>query len=1036
MPWLFVVLAAVAGAQAPTGTVAGLVTDSSGGALVGARITITNRETSQSRAIVSSDTGSYSVTALRPGQYAIVVEAPGFKRAERDVTVEAGTTTAADVTLEIGSVTESVTAIAALPLLHREDHEVSGVVTRLQIEALPLNGRNFLDLAKLEPGVTAPTRGTNNRVFVPVLGSGLQTSPRIGSTRVTVDGASVAALGTIGASLQVSQEVVQEFQIATVNFDPATSLTTNGAVNIVTRSGNNDHHGAGVFLYRDHNLAAYPGLARDPTNPDPFFRRRQIGSAAGGPIRKDRAFFFASYERNDQDGVISVQPGAQELATLGGIFPTTYHANQASGRIDARLRSGLDLFIRDTFDGNRGFAPLNAVVNILPSGWSQTRNGVNQAIAGMTAVLSANAVNDLRVSQFFFDSAERPASDDDCPGCVGVGAPRIVIAGANVMLGKARVLTTAGRRYEISDRLTSQHGTHRLAFGAGWEHATIGGSLVTLDPAQLTLWSPAATRQTEPAVILPSSFATLDDILQLPLMNYQTAVGPTTVPQRNFADDRVLDLIRMYAGDTWHARAGLTMSAGLSWSYEPNALNSDVSKPALLIPILGADGLHPPTKQWRSFSPIAGFAWTASRDGRTVVRGGAGRYFDPLGTTNSADLLNERIALSPAGTTRLTSSGASAACTGTTLQFRQPTSFRGRDLMTMLPDIRECLLRLTNPGNRDFSVRNIDQTKTVTMAGLFDPAFKTPSALHVAFGVQRELARDAGVTADLVWRRFSHTTLSGIDYNRSNSAAGRVVRACSSGEETDVRAACSNGPILFDNSAGRAQYTGLLVRLNKRFSGHTQLLASYALSCYEGTNGAGAGTGFSNDDWTRNYGPLPTDQRHILNLSGIIRLAASFDVAFNVSAASAPPFSPYVNGVDFDRDGTTNDLLPGTMVNQFGRGATRQDLVALVERYNAQRAQWTIPGVQTAPVLTLPGRYSFDDHFFSADVRVTRRFTLRPGRVEVFGEVFNLFNTANLVDYDNNLRATETFGQPGARFTQVFGSGGPRAGQIGARFAF
>ena len=111
-------LAAVAGAQAPTGTVVGLVTDSSGGALVGARITVTNRDTSQSRAILSSDTGSYSVTALPPGQYAIGAEADGFKRSERDATVEAGTTTAADVTLEIGSVTESVTAVAALPLLH------------------------------------------------------------------------------------------------------------------------------------------------------------------------------------------------------------------------------------------------------------------------------------------------------------------------------------------------------------------------------------------------------------------------------------------------------------------------------------------------------------------------------------------------------------------------------------------------------------------------------------------------------------------------------------------------------------------------------------------------------------------------------------------------------------------------------------------------------------------------------------------------------------------------------------------------------
>ena len=97
--------------------------------------------------------------------------------------------------------------------------------------------------------------------------------------------------------------------MSTVNFDPATSLTSNGAINIVTRSGGNDYHGSGFSFYRDHNLAAYPALRRDPSNPDPFFQRDQFGSYLGGPIRKDRAFFFASYERNDQRGVISVQPG-------------------------------------------------------------------------------------------------------------------------------------------------------------------------------------------------------------------------------------------------------------------------------------------------------------------------------------------------------------------------------------------------------------------------------------------------------------------------------------------------------------------------------------------------------------------------------------------------------------------------------------------------------------------------------------------------------------------------------------------------------
>ena len=161
-------------------------------------------------------------------------------------------------------ITESVTIAATQPLIRRDHHQVGGVVTREQIERLPLNGRNFLELAKLEPGVTNPARLADGRVFVSSLGGGLQTIPRIGSTRVTVDGASISTPGTVGVLLQVSQDVVQEFQISTVNFDPSSSLTSNGAINIVTRSGGNAYRGSGFYFHRDHHIAAYPGLKRDP----------------------------------------------------------------------------------------------------------------------------------------------------------------------------------------------------------------------------------------------------------------------------------------------------------------------------------------------------------------------------------------------------------------------------------------------------------------------------------------------------------------------------------------------------------------------------------------------------------------------------------------------------------------------------------------------------------------------------------------------------------------------------------------------------
>jgi len=179
---------------------------------------------------------------------------------------------------------------------------------------------------------------------------------------------------------------------------------------------------------------------------------------------------------------------------------------------------------------------------------------------------------------------------------------------------------------------------------------------------------------------------------------------------------------------------------GLAWSYEPNSLNTDLTKPKLLTAILGPNGLNPPPVQTANFSPTLGFAWTLTSDGKTVIRGGAGRYFDPV-SFNSVNVSNERIALSPVGTGRRTIPGSSIPYQGRPLEFRQrPTSFTAADLLTILPGIRADLTLQLNPDNRDFSFRNIDLNKTGE--NLSDPFQEAPYAIHFNLGAQRELARD------------------------------------------------------------------------------------------------------------------------------------------------------------------------------------------------------------------------------------------------------------------------------------------------------
>ena len=1045
---LALVAGGVARAQAPTGTIAGVATDPSGAAVIGARISITNRDRGLSRNLTTSADGIYSVAALPAGVYQVKAEADGFTLLELTATVEAGTTTTVNLSLQVGAVNEKMTVREAVPMIRYEHPQVGGVVTIAQIENLPLNGRNFLELAKLEPGVTNLVRGTNNRTFVSTLGSGLISTPRIGFTRVTVDGANVNIIPGIGVVLNVSQEVVQEFQIATVNFDVSTGLTSNGAINIVTRAGGNQFHGSGFIFYRDHNLAAYPGLSPDPSNPDPFFQRKQFGYQMEGPLRKDNVFFFTSFERNDQRGVQAIQPGNAEFAPLGGVFPSPFIGNQFNLRFDARLNPNHNAFVRYTHDGNRAFSTLgSANAGLLPSAWSRIDNWVDQSIGGLTSVLSPRTVNDLRFSYFFASSPERPASASDCPGCLGVSAPRITIQDAGVALGQARRGSFVGRRYQLTESLVTHRASHRLRFGLDWERSSFGSQTIMNDPATINLFSPREVNAAAPAarIPLPSSFKTLADILQLPLKSFTTNVGPGFELNRGFRKYRVLDRYRIYAGDSWLKGQRLTLNYGLAWSYEPNSLNVDLTKPKFLTAIVGPDGLGPSLAQKANFSPSFGFAWTATRDAKTVIRAGAGRYFDPV-SFNSNNIANERRALSPAGTGRKTIPGSAIFHQGRLLNFADPTSFTGADLLAVLPEKRAELLRQLNQGNRDFTFRNLNVDKTApgvnSNGNLSDPFYETPYALHFNLGVQRELTRDLVLTADFVWRRFLHNFLPDIDYNRYNRRINGVqtpaIPLCTTAQRNDVTAVCSAGPITFDNTTGIANYKGLLVRLEKRFSRRTQFLASYALGSFVGSNGAAAGSGFNNDNWFENYGPLPTDRRHILNLSGFVDLPRRFQISFIVSAYSRLPFSAFVNNMDFNGDGTTNDLLPGTGVNQLNRGLHKEELARLVATYNQEFANKQTAGGQKATPLVLPDNYALNDNFFTQDVRVGRTFSLGKERVglTLFGEVFNLFNTANLVDYSGNISNAATFGQPARRFDQIFGSGGPRAFQFGIRVNF
>ena len=415
-------------AQAPVGTISGSVTDASGSVLIDAGITVRQEDTGVRRSVTTDRTGRYHLANLEPGTYEIEAGRTGFTTALRQVTLRVGDSLTVDFELQVGGPDQRVDVQGDASGVNTSGYGVSGSIDRAQIENLPLNGRSFLELAQLQPGVqvvsfTNPGAFGNNYHRVMVGGA------YYSQTRITVDGSTIGDRFVGGTTQGLSQESVQEFQVSTFNLDAATGLTGSGAINIVSRRGSNDVRGSAFSYFRDHHLAAYPGFRRDPrTSENPFFARRQSGGSLGGPLKRDRLFWFANYERNNQDAVFAVSNNHPIFSKFDGIFANPLNGHQFNVRSDGRVTDQHQTFLRFTLDKNDTITP--AVVVGLPSNWQSVRNTAFQIQTGLTSILTSKLVNDLRVWYGYLDGDLNTISASECEDpvpCTGVEGPNILV---------------------------------------------------------------------------------------------------------------------------------------------------------------------------------------------------------------------------------------------------------------------------------------------------------------------------------------------------------------------------------------------------------------------------------------------------------------------------------------------------------------------------------------------------------------------------------------------------------------------------------
>ncbi|MEK6321386.1 MAG: carboxypeptidase regulatory-like domain-containing protein [Acidobacteriota bacterium] len=1055
---------AILAAQQPTGAIEGTLTDPQGAVVPGATVTARNA-TGFTRTVNSGDDGRYRIAQLPPGTYEVKVTAQNFKSSVApDIKVDVGQNVPLDVKLEIGGASETVTVIAGGEAqVDRTDHTVSGVVGRVQIENMPLNGRNFLDLASLAGAQTVdgasfdPTKA--NYTGVSIAGQAGR------SAQITVDGGSVVD-NIVGTTVQnFSQEIVQEFQVGLTNFDLSTGASATGSVNVVSRSGSNQFHGNGYSYWRDDRWSAFPSLSRldaihgvppeVQTDTIPF-DRQQFGGTISGPIKKDKLFFFGNAEFNNQDAV-AIHVQSPTIKGFNGFTGNLFNNLLVTTKVDWNFSDKMTVFGRYSHDDNDQQQPFPIASGLVPkdssSGIFQSNDqlNVNRAdgfVIGVTRNIRANLTNDFRYNYSNFHNRIDPATEA-FPQINVINPDQNWRSGTNYITPQV----TNQIRNQVRDDLSWNRGAHTIRFGGDWERTTIDGLFDFAKPARIRIFGPSFGSP------IPE-LRTEADFLNSPVRDLSLGVGTGVLPF-NTKGKTLNHRLQFYGTDSWKITQNFTFNYGLAYRIDSNLWNHDQGHPALIAPLFGK-GTSASPKDTNNWAPRVGFAWDLAGNGRTVIRGGFGIYYD---TAIDNLRLFERADLGPPGSELFLvgSDIRSSLLPGGDGRFNAAPSASGfitlRDMLAIFPAVR-----------KDVESRAFNCTLPTSVecfhavsGPLFSTEFQIPYSLQYAIGIQKELPGKMLLQADFSYRKGVHEVLV-YDANFNDSVD-------SNGNPTPtVRSIDFN--VNYADSSAFSTYKGLLVRLNRRFSNSFQVTASYTLSRFKSFGGDALGLGSTisdRNDFRKEFGPGGLDQTHRLGMSVLWELPFYKDSSsrlkkavlggWTVSAISATasglPFSAILpDFVDLTGTGSFFSYLPGANPGEVGRKINSlSKLNEIIRNYNSNRSKLGVGGAdpfgtELRELAELPpGTNIGSDSLISQDIRLTKAFRFTESRrLDLIGEVFNVFNVANLTTFsDNVIPAKDDAATPGFEFTtfrptqrqtSVFGSGGPRSFQFALRFTF
>jgi hypothetical protein len=742
------------------GSIQGTITDQSGAIIPNAQITITNAEVGYEHTLQSDSSGLYSVGPLNPGTYVVTVQAPGFQVLKVTTVVRVGTATSGNFKLTIGAASETIQVNAGAVQLNTDQSTVSGVISQQQFQTLPVNGRNLLDFAQLQPGVQLQAGGSNDGGFDPTKAgySALSFSGISGrTTRILLDGQDVTD-ETVGTTIfNISQGSVGELQVTRSTADPSTDVTSQGSVLASTRSGTNSLHGEAFYLFQDQRA----GAATFEDSSDPF-QRNQFGGSVGGPVIKDKLFFFANSERlkQDQSAPIALNP---ILATIQSDYPSVGSPDRdtySAGRLDYNGPWGTHMFARINYEAN------SFDTGSVYSTYSNRDNA--PGIAGGVDFATGHFTHSFRGSYEKFHNligdttAGNASIYNPIPG-YGIENDQLGLqTGPNDNAPQQTFQSDKQLRYDGS----WTKGAHNIRYGADLNRILGGGF------AAFFGYGPLAVENSSTLIANADPSDPLNSYIPYYVyisndLGYASEKPGFGLPGGYQGDWRT----GVYFADGWKITPHFTLTYGLRYQRDTGRTNSDLgSVPCSDIytsnfTSVPCGGSTPLFDQWgaglgarvnqpnKNFGPSVGFAYNPPAAPKTVLRGGFGIYYESNVFNNVQFDRSSRLASGQfAVYTPLCIQGyqlgpLTETSTGIPISTLCNESIKqgAAGFLQLQQDYRA--LNTANGPNMGSAAYNL-AIEDGSIA--FAPKYKSPYSINFNFGLQQQLASGIVLSADYV----------------------------------------------------------------------------------------------------------------------------------------------------------------------------------------------------------------------------------------------------------------------------------------------